>query len=235
MDSGTQCFPLYWYEEKDKTTIGLFDNPDDTKDYVRHEAISDFIFTQARKLYGERVTKEDIFYYVYGFLHSPDYRTAFASDLKKDLPHIPLMDEPAQFWAFSKAGRELADLHLNYENQDKPEGVIVYGEKDKKYEVQKMRFPSKDKKDTIIYNSHITIEGIPPEVYNYVVNGRSPVEWVMERYQVTVDKDSGIKNDPNDWAKEHNQPRYILDLLLSVMSVAIKTNEIVEGLPRVGF
>jgi predicted helicase len=98
-----------------------------------------------------------------------------------------------------------------------------------------MRFPSKDKKDTIIYNSHITIENIPPEVYNYVVNGRSPVEWVMEQYQVTVDKDSGIKNDPNDWAKEHNQPRYILDLLLSVMSVAIKTNEIIKDLPKVEF
>ncbi|GBR74115.1 putative helicase [Candidatus Termititenax aidoneus] len=233
----TQCFPLYWYEEKDKTKLGLFDNPDNDKEYVRHEAVSDFIFGQAKKIYGDSVTKEDIFYYVYGFLHSPDYRQTFAADLKKDLPHIPLPDEPKQFWAFSKTGRQLAELHLNYENQPKPDGVKVASTgsatADKKYEVQKMRFADKTKKDKIIYNSSITVENIPPEVYAYVVNGRSPVEWIMERYQVTVDKDSGIKNDPNDWAKEHDNPKYILDLLLSVMTVAIKTNEIVKGLPRV--
>lgn len=234
-----QCFPLYWYEEKDRTRMGLFDNPDNDKEYIRHDAVSDFIFNQARKIYGGSVTKEDIFYYVYGFLHSPDYRQTFAADLKKDLPHIPLLDEPRQFWAFSKAGRALAELHLDYESQSKLEGVKVTltgsATADKKYEVQKMRFADKTKKDKIIYNSSITIENIPPEVYEYAVNGRSPVEWIMERYQVSTDQDSGIKNDPNDWAREHNQPKYILDLLLSVMTVAIKTNDIVKGLPKMRF
>jgi predicted helicase len=239
LDAGTQCFPLYWYEEKAKIAPGLFDNPAGDKEYIRRDAVSDFILAQAKKIYGGSAAKEDIFYYVYGFLHSPDYRRIFSADLKKDLPHIPLLDEPAQFWAFSKAGRQLAELHLDYEYQGKPDGVIVCGDSPRArseiYEVQKMRFPAKDKKDAIIYNSHITIENIPPEVYEYAVNGRSPVEWIMERYRVSADKDSGIKNDPNDWSRENNNPRYILDLLLSAMTVSLRTREIIKGLPAVRF
>lgn len=231
-----RCFPLYWYEEVDKKEMGLFDNPDEKTDYIRHDAISDFILDQAKKRYGPSVKKEDIFYYVYGFLHSPDYTKTFASDLKKDLPHLPLVEEPKHFWAFSKAGRTLADLHLNYETQQRPKGVKVNGEKSDRFEVEKMRFPPNEKKsNTIIYNSAITIENIPQEVYDYVVNGRSPVEWIMERYQVTIDKDSGIKNDPNDWGKEHDNPRYILDLLLSVMTVSLETQKIVATLPKLTF
>jgi predicted helicase len=96
-----------------------------------------------------------------------------------------------------------------------------------------MRFPKKDKKDTIIYNDKITISNIPLKAYEYVVNGKSAVEWVMERYAITTHKDSGIINDPNDWAVEHNNPRYILSLLLSVIAVSVETVGIVEGLPGV--
>ena len=101
--------------------------------------------------------------------------------------------------------------------------------------VSKMKFKSKEDKSTIIYNDFITISNIPEDAYEYVVNGKSAIEWVMERYQVTVNKDSQIKNDPNDWAKEHNQPRYILDLLLSIISLSVATVKIVKNLPKLEF
>ena len=98
-----------------------------------------------------------------------------------------------------------------------------------------MRFPAKGQKDTILYNSQITISDIPAKAYEYVVNGKSAIEWVMERYQVTTHTESGIKNDPNDWAEEVGNPRYILDLLLSVINVSVQTVELVGQLPRVKF
>ncbi|NBR16296.1 MAG: helicase, partial [Crocinitomicaceae bacterium] len=198
---------------------------------------------------AKNITKEDIFYYVYGFLHSPTYRETFANDLKKMLPRLPLVDDVKDFWAFSKAGRKLADLHLNYETIPPFEGVLVsspsadgglrgmtdnFKEGDF-YKVEKMRFPKKDQKDTIIYNSRITISNIPAEAYEYVVNGKSAIEWIMERYQISIHKDSGIKNDPNDWADEVGNPRYILDLLLSIINVSVQSVEIVKGLPGVRF
>ncbi len=98
-----------------------------------------------------------------------------------------------------------------------------------------MRFPRKDQKECIIYNSKITIENIPPQAFEYVVNGKSAIEWIMERYQVTIHKESQIKNDPNDWAQEVGNPRYILDLLFSIINVSVQTVEIVKGLPKVKF
>ena len=233
-----QCFPLYWYEKKEKVQGGLFEQSEDG--YIRHDAISDFILEQAKTRYGPKVAKEDIFYYVYGILHSPDYRNIFANDLKKMLPRLPLVEKPADFWSFSKAGKDLADLHLNYEEQQSPKEVLINGKPKPKTQfpnnqllVNKMTFPSKGQKNTIIYNSYLTISNIPEKAYEYIVNGKSAIEWVMERYQITTHKESGIKNDPNDWAKEHENPQYILDLLLSVMTVSMKTVEIVEGLPKV--
>ena len=167
---------------------------------------------------------------MYGFLHSPQYRETFAADLKKMLPRLPLVDEARDFWAFSKAGRELAELHLNYENIPPYAEVTITGSQ-VNLRVEKMRFPAKDRKDTIIYNSHITVENIPAKAYEYVVNGKSAIEWVMERYQIKTDKDSGIVNDPNLYAEENGQPDYILKLLLSVIAVSMKTQEIVEKLP----
>ena len=194
---------------------------------------------------------EDIFYYVYGILHSTEYRTSFAADLKKMLPRIPLVDEALDFWSFSKAGRNLAELHLNYENRPSATGVIVTyntipqseiekvmqsGEMETiNYQVEKMRFPSKTDKSKIIYNSQITIENIPATAYEYIVNGKSAIEWIMERYAVITHKDSGITNNPNDWATEHDNPRYILDLLLSVILLSIEMMEIVNGLPKLTF
>lgn len=246
----SQCFPLYYYEENKNTQKTLFDTPSDDE-YIRRDGVSDFIWERAKKQYGKNVTKEDIFYYVYGFLHSPEYRKTFANDLKKMLPRLPLVDDVRHFWAFSKAGRQLAEQHLNYETVEPCKEVLVlYNPLSTSaalsqanneemeylnYTVQKMRFPKKGQKDTIIYNNQITIENIPQKAYEYVVNGKSAIEWIMERYQITTHKESGITNNPNDWAKEHNKPRYILDLLLSIINVSIQTVDIVDNLPKVEF
>lgn len=230
----TQAFPLYYYDENTTKQINIFDD-DKKRDYIRRDAISDFILERAKKQYGKNVTKEDIFYYVYGFLHSPNYRQTFANDLKKMLPRLPLVEDVRHFWAFSKAGRQLAELHLNYETVAPHPDVIVTGDDGKFYTVEKMRFPKKDQKDTIHYNSKITISNIPAKAYEYVVNGKSAIEWIMERYQVTTHKESGITNNPNDWSAEVGNPRYILDLLLSIINVSVQTVDIVEGLPKIAF
>ena len=253
LEAGVQCFPMYHYEERKIESKTLFDDAEDTiqNNYIRRDAISDVLSERCRKAYGPHVSKEDIFYYVYGILHSTEYRTAFAADLKKMLPRIPLVDEALDFWSFSKAGRNLAELHLNYENRPSATGVIVTyntipqseiekvmqsGEMETiNYQVEKMRFPSKTDKSKIIYNSQITIENIPATAYEYIVNGKSAIEWIMERYAVITHKDSGITNNPNDWATEHDNPRYILDLLLSVILLSIEMMEIVNGLPKLTF
>ena len=190
---------------------------------------------KAKKQYGKNVSKEDIFYYVYGFLHSPEYRTTFANDLKKQLPRLPLVEDVRDFWKFSKIGRQLAELHVHYEDVPPCPDVSVRGAESEFFRVEKMRFPAKGQKDTILYNSRITISNIPAKAYEYVVNGKPAIEWVMERYQVTTHKESGITNDPNDWATEVGNPRYILDLLLSVIHVSVQTVELVSQLPKVKF
>jgi predicted helicase len=233
-NGGGQSFPLYYYQERNKQNKTLFDDEGDS-DFIRRDGISSFILDRAQKQYGKTVGKEDIFYYVYGFLHSPQYRETFANDLKKMLPRLPLVEDVRDFWAFSKAGRKLAELHINYEDVRSYDGLQIAGADSGFYTVEKMRFPKKGQKDTILFNSKITVSNIPAKAYEYIVNGKSAIEWIMERYAVTTHKESGIKNDPNDWAKEVGNPRYILDLLLSVINVSVQTVDIVEGLPKVKF
>lgn len=240
----SQCFPLYWYDNSDADVIDLFNQGERNKmdRYVRRDGVTDWILVTARKQYGYNVAKEDIFYYVYGLLHSPEYRTTFAADLKKSLPRLPLVERADDFWAFSRAGRELANLHLNYETiEPYRQCRIIYAPLTTKgdsinYRVEKMRFGKLDSKtadkSVIYYNHAITIEGIPAEAYDYVVNGKSAIEWIMERYAVTTDKKSGITNDPNDWAREHNDEKYIFNLLLRIINVSVQTVEIVKELPK---
>lgn len=260
LDSGTQCFPLYWYEENKNKQRSLFDE-ESNDDYIRRDGITDWILKEVRTRYGTRnITKEMIFYYVYGLLHSKDYRERFAADLKKSLPRIPIVESLDDFMDFYKAGKELADLHLNYETVAPYPDVVVHGDRqvpltvkrdpatggyiqapanDGAYDyfrvVDKMRFKSKQDKSTIIYNGNITIENIPQKAYEYIVNGKSAIEWIVERYCVSQDKKSLIKNDANDWAREHHKPRYILDLLLSVINVSVQTVDIVNSLPKLKF
>jgi predicted helicase len=234
LDSGTQCFPLYYYEEKNLDSPTLFDTAADPQ-YIRRDGISNWILKQAHDRYGKDVKREDIFYYVYGFLHSPEYRAKFANDLKKMLPRIPLVESKADFVAFSKAGRALAQLHLNYEKISAYPDLVITGEESGNFRVGKMRFVDKETKDAIQYNSNIVVSNIPAQAYEYVINGKSAIEWIMERYQVKTDKASGITNDPNDWSEEVGNPRYILDLLLSIVNVSMQTVDIVNGLPKVKF
>lgn len=241
----SQCFSLYYYEEiknekkreiDSSQTFFETEEPESLNKYNRKDGISDFIFKKAKEQYGDSsLTKEDIFYYVYGIFHSPVYRKTFSNDLKKMLPRIPLVDNVTDFWSFSKAGRKLAELHLNYETVPPLHDMKVTGTESEYFIVSKMKFPKKGQKDTIIYNSKITISGIPDKAYQYIVNGKSAVEWIMERYQITNDSDSGITNDPNDWAKEVGNPRYILDLLLSIINLSVQTVDIVDGLPELQF
>lgn len=240
----SQCFPLYWYDDSTADIADLFSAPQSEMDrYVRRDGVTDWILSTARKQYGSRVTKEDIFYYVYGILHAPDYRTTFAADLKKSLPRLPLVESPDDFWAFSRAGRSLAELHLGYERVEPYAGCrTIYspltnrGDEISYLIDDKMRFGKLDSKTAdkriIHYNAGITIENIPLEAYDYVVNGKSAIEWVMERYAVKTDPASRIENNPNDWCREHDDPKYIYNLLLRIITVSLETMKIVRSLPK---
>lgn len=241
LDAGTQCFPLYWYEKKESLQLSLFDE-EPQAEYVRRDGISNWILNEVRsRLKIKSIDKEMIFYYIYGFLHSPEYRSTFEADLKKSLPRIPITEDVDAFNDFYQAGKALAKLHLGYENVPAYEGLEIedtYQGKDayEHYAVSpKMKFPKKDLKDTIIYNDYIIIRHIPAEAYDYIVNGKSAIEWLMERYAITIDKKSGIKNNPNDWSREHDNPRYIFDLVCSIVNVSVKTMEIVGKLPKLSF
>jgi len=234
-----QCFPLYWYkkvEENNNAQSSMDFNTTETPDefgYIRREAITDWALQEFRTHYeDDSIDKEDIFWYIYGIFHSLEYKTRFSADLKKMLPRIPFV---SNFWGFSKAGKELGELHLNYEDIE-PYPLTINKKKlvmDKDdYRVKKMIFGKSGKekdKTTIIYNENITIKDIPLEAYNYVVNGKSAIEWIMERYQIKVDKASKIENNPNDWS---DNPEYILDLLCKIVKVSMESIKIIERLPK---
>ncbi|WP_051198509.1 type ISP restriction/modification enzyme [Bifidobacterium sp. AGR2158] len=253
-----QCFPLYWYEQvevdvpADDAQGALFDDPNAPKaeqtmldlcdgatqkrtEYVRHDAITDTGLQVFRAAYpGMRISKEDIFYYVYGVLHSPEYRKRFENNLSKELPRIPLAKD---FKAFMKAGRELAQLHLDYEHVE-PYPVVEVGDRTNPGRTEKMRYPNKIKdpesgkkiKDPTVLQvaERLTFQEIPTRAYQYVVNGKSALDWIIDRYQVRVDKKTGIVNDPNLYSDD---PRYIVDLVRKVITVSLRTLDIVESLP----
>ncbi len=230
-----QCFPMWYYEPVEKEQLGLFDESEG--DYVRRDGISDFILQRAREQYGPKCTSSDIFYYVYGLLHSPDYRKRFEADLTKMLPRIPFIEDVKSFREFSKIGKELAEIHLDYENIEPWSEAIVTGDVSSLH-VDKMRFAKTDGEDdkrTICLSPDVKVENIPLHAYDYIINGKSAIEWLMERYSFSVHSESQIANDPNAWGKEHNQPQYILNLLLRMISVSMKTLKLVSKLPRIDF
>lgn len=163
--------------------------------------------------------------YVYAVLHSPSFLSSYSNDLSKDLPKIPLLKNKK---AYLQVGQKLSDLHLNYEDQPIWEGVDVQIS-EPNYRVKKMKHPKKGVLDTIIYNESITIKNIPEKAYEYVVNGRPAIEWIIDQYQVKTDKKSGITDDPNEFSDD---PKYILNLLLSVITVSMRTLELIDELPE---
>jgi predicted helicase len=235
LEAGAQCFPLYLYEPATDNAGELFSNAHASDNgYTRRDGITDAGLQHFKTAYqGETITKEDLFYYVYGLLHSPAYREKYGDNLSKELPRIPRVKTAADFWAFSAAGRALAELHIGYETAEPYPATLIGNPKtDADYRVEKMKFASKADKSTIIYNAHITLKDIPPAAFDYVVNGKPAVEWVMERQCVKVDKDSGIVNDANLYATETvGNAKYPLEVLLRVITVSLKTCEIVASLP----
>lgn len=231
MNAGAQSFPLYYFVDKEKSVVISLPGFDSSNNQ-NNENISEKALKIFRDHFGMKISKEDLFYYVYGIFHSPEYKSRFKSDLKKTLPRIPFAKN---FWAFSKAGRELAKWHLEYETVD-PYPLDQHSDQldfkqDDMYRVIQMKFGKKNGKEdktTIVYNSHITLTGIPLEAYDYVVNGRPAIEWIMDRYRITIDKASGIKNDPNDWSDD---PQYILNLVKRIVRVSLETMTIVNNLP----
>jgi len=234
LESATQCFPLYVYDKSGK----------------KQEAISDATLTAFQEKYpelGEKITKEAIFYYIYGVLHEESYREAFAHNLTKELPRIPFAAKPQDFVHFVQAGKQLADLHINFETGELYTQVTI--EIHKKgcnsledltaadFTVDKMKYgKTADKKkdlSVIHYNHAITIRDIPLEAYDYVVNGRPALDWVVERQGVRIDKASGIVANANDYATQTmNNAKYPLELLLRIIALSLKTRDIVQALPK---
>lgn len=216
---------------------GGFDFGDSGDGYERVDNITDGALVDYRKVYADpTITKDDVFYYAYGLLHSPDYRECFKADLKKSLPRIPKVRD---FHGFAAAGWKLADLHINYEQAEPYKGIVetppvgtFETPPSDLYRVAKMKIPKikgQQDRSTIIYNTRVKLTNIPEETYEYQLGARSAIEWIIDRYQVKTDKESGIVNDPNDWSDD---PRYIIDLLKRIVTVSLETMKIVGSLPE---
>ncbi|MGT2461122.1 DEAD/DEAH box helicase [Sinomonas atrocyanea] len=239
LDSG-QFFPRYTYTSPTQGGDDLFGELESTSGPERVDNVTDWALADYRATYGPDVTKDEVFFFLYGLLHSPEYRARFGADLKRMLPRIPKVPGTDRFRAFADAGRRLSELHIGYEDveryplTERETGLGLETDEYAKYAVTKMRYAGKAgarDKTAIVYNGRITLEGVPEEAQRYMLGSRSAVDWIIERYQVKTDKASGIVNDPNDWSREHKQPRYIIDLIEKVVTVSVETVRIVEGLP----
>jgi predicted helicase len=228
--TNAQFFPRYRFERSLPDSELFAALNDDGPTHLRIDNVTDQLLGEYQKAFGSGVMKDDIFFYLYGILHSTDYRNQFKGDLKKMLPRIPKV---LGFAAFAEAGRKLSDLHLNYETVE-PYPLNEHRSVNANYRVEKMKYSKTGRvadKSTVIYNSGITLSGIPAEAHEYMLGSRSAIDWIIERYQVKTDKASGIVNDPNDWAEEQGNPRYILDLLARIVTVSVETMKIVKSLP----
>ena len=210
--------------------------------YRRVDNVTDATLASYREHYGDAgITKEDIFFYVYALLHHPEYRERYEDDLKKMLPHIP---RASGFHTYASVGRELADLHVNYERVEPypsvQEEASLHAPADpwERYRIgeRKMRFPKLGRRDKdftrLEYNDYVTLTGIPAEAQGYTISGRSPLEWIIDRYHVKTDKASGIVNDPNDFLREQGRPDAVVDLIKRLATVSMRTQELLATLPK---
>ena len=254
-DSGMLDLSGGEYAEESSTAVGQ--EGEVLGGYRRVDNITDATLRSYQAAYGPEVTKDDVFYYVYALLHSPEYRTRYGADLKKSLPHIPLVASREDFVAFTAVGRGLADLHLDYESvKPTPLSLVVDGQdvpwdlretiSPSLLHVEKMRYARvrrdgklENDKTSIVYNEHVTISGIPAQAQDYLLGSRSGLDWLLDRYRVSTHKASGIVNDPNDWMAEgagggptaSAQPHYLLDLIARITTVSVRTQQIVTSLP----
>lgn len=241
-----QCFPRWLYEPAAaELESGLFaEQKTDAPAVKRRDAITDDGLTYFQTAYpGETITKDDLFYFVYGLLHSPDYRSRYADNLSKQLPRLPLPKQVEDFRAFVAAGHALGELHVGYESAEPYPVTVKEGDLRLAnipdpvayYRVEQMKFAGKRPnldKTTVIYNPRITMTGIPPEAYDYVVNGKPALEWVMERQAVRTDPASGIVNDANRYAVETaGDPAYPFELFCRVITVSLETLRVMKSLP----
>lgn len=252
-ESGSQWFALYSYEKVAESKHNdMFTTSDEIiiDGYKRQDNISDEALKRFKEAYkDETITKEDIFYYIYGLLNNTDYQKEFNAEITKEIPRIPFAKG---FEEFVKVGKKLAELHINYESVEHLSSVkvnIIKGKENEEnlYNVEKMRFAKRqqtedeiaigsgkkakkvDDKSKIIYNNFISVENIPQDAYKYIVNGKSAIEWVIDRYKITENKDSKIVNNPNLYSSDE---RYILNLLQSVIALSIKSVELIDSLPK---
>jgi predicted helicase len=238
MISKAQCFSLYTYDALPEGEFPMLAEGETlVEGYRRRDNVTDATLTSYCGFYKDlAISKEDIFYFVYGLLHHSTYREIYKADLMKMLPRIPKV---TNFWGFSSAGRALAKLHINYETiaphplveTRKSEAPQDRDSQFDFYRVDKMSFLGRKDRSGVVYNSEITLTGIPETAYDYQVNGKSAIEWILDRYQVTTHKESQIINDPNDYSREVDDPRYVIDLLARIVTVSLETVRIVAALP----
>ncbi|HET8842779.1 MAG TPA: type ISP restriction/modification enzyme, partial [Ktedonobacteraceae bacterium] len=213
-NSAIQCFPYYTYAEDGSN---------------RRENITDWALKQFQAKYGESVNKWDIFHYIYAMLHHPQYRERYAENLKRDLPHIPLLQRIEAYQAAVRIGQALMDLHVNYEQQEpylltpQEDPSVPFGEL---YIVEKMKFTPD--RTAVIVNKGLTLAGIPDACFRYRLGNRSALEWVIDQYQVSKDARSGITSDPN----RLDDPEYIVRLVKQVVTVSVKTVALVDELAQ---
>ncbi|KQR34237.1 DEAD/DEAH box helicase [Curtobacterium sp. Leaf154] len=229
---GGQFFPRYVYDvEQQGSNLTLFDGPQ------RRDNVTDTALVRYRELYGADVTADDVFFAVYGLMHSAEYRHNFVADLKKMLPRIPELRYPADFRSFADAGRALSELHIGYESA--PLYALTFsGPVPPELRVTKMKYggkPGNLDRTQITVAPGLTITGIPTEAHDYKLGSRSALDWIIERYQVKTDKASGIVNDPNDWGVEHDNPAYIVELIQRITTVSVETVRIVAALPALDY
>lgn len=240
-----QFFTRYTWELVDSAEPDLLSGLSAASDGVvvdgfrRGDNITDATLARYQEAFGQDVTKDAIFAHIYALLHSEQYRTTFAAELKRQLPRVPMPTSSEDFWAFASAGQKLLDLHINYEDAEPFPLTEESSPGDTSdpdyYRVQKMKWGGQARsadKSRLIYNTNITLTCIPDEAHDYMLGSRSALEWLIDRYQVKTDKNSGIVNDPNSWAEEHGEPLYILDLIKKVTTLSVETVRITRTLPK---
>ena len=243
MQFNGQCFPLHVFSE-DRFDDGLF-AAGSSSVLRKSDTLSDAVLNSFREFYSSpSISKDDLFFYVYGVLHSPEFRDRFQNNLLKEIARVPRVRTFDGFRSFSIAGKKLSDLHVGFEKVTPY--PVSFKQGDLKlahiedptsfFRVEKMRFAGtreSSDKSTVIYNQNVTITNIPSSAYDYIVNGKSALEWVMERQSIKTDKDSGIQNDANEFANmTMKNPAYPLELFQRVITVSVETLKIVSELPK---